>query len=165
MALGAVCFFIWQLNEPSVKPWNEPVVKPFPERSQSLWGRTHQGRSWEEWLDDLCNKDRNVRAQAAAVIRATLAKEGPEEVGQFITALGYLVTRDGPYAVPALRLLLTDPRPFVRQKAAQELGQMGSLARKAVPDLRAALQDDDKEVREAARNALKEIRDNKIPPG
>jgi HEAT repeat protein len=52
------------------------------------------------------------------------------------------------------RRALSDPNPKVRSQAARKLGEIGAAAKAAVPDLAAALNDADKQVRFAAVNAL-----------
>ena len=66
-----------------------------------------------------------------------------------VLTLPALVGRD---AVPQLRHALADHHATVRAKAAGELGHLGDQS--VVPFLTAALQDEDEEVREAARSSL-----------
>jgi HEAT repeat protein len=60
-------------------------------------------------------------------------------------------------AVPGLVGLLEGKNAALRARAAKVLAQMGSLGRrhpKAIPALRKALKDEDKDVRRAAADAL-----------
>jgi HEAT repeat protein len=69
------------------------------------------------------------------------------------TALGLI----GRPAVPALREALRSPNADLRAGAAEALNQMGREARAAVPDLIAMINDDDKQVQEEVRGALRSI--------
>jgi len=60
----------------------------------------------------------------------------------------------GPVAVPELRKILRDERPFVRTSAAIALGFIGSGAHPAVPALIPLLKDKDLEVRQASALSL-----------
>lgn len=60
-------------------------------------------------------------------------------------------------AIPVLVAGLTDPLRETRKVAAEALGDLGPLAREAVPALQKATIDDAKAVREAAAKALKAI--------
>jgi HEAT repeat protein len=60
--------------------------------------------------------------------------------------------------VAELRKLLESDDATVRTEAARELGRLGSKAEAAVPDLEAALEDPDRQVRRAAAWALERIR-------
>jgi HEAT repeat protein len=63
------------------------------------------------------------------------------------------------HSVPSLvKTLREDKDPNMRYYAAQSLGQFGPEAQSAVPDLIAALKDEDKMVRMGAAYALGEIR-------
>ena len=65
--------------------------------------------------------------------------------------------RLGRDAVPVLVYQLANPRADVRQWAANLLGELGPVARDAIPSLSDALRDADETVREAARNSLEKI--------
>jgi len=52
---------------------------------------------------------------------------------------------------------LKDPNQSLRTVAAQELGRMGPVASRAIPDLNAALEDSNEEVRQAVADALRRI--------
>jgi HEAT repeat protein len=60
--------------------------------------------------------------------------------------------------------LLEDPYPIVQVHAARALGQLGSLAKTALPALRRLLRSGNCDVREAARDALSRI-ETDINPG
>lgn len=57
-------------------------------------------------------------------------------------------------AVPLIARVLSDPEPRLRGKAAIALGQLGAAAKSARPALTEALQDEHKNVRDAAKEAL-----------
>jgi len=59
--------------------------------------------------------------------------------------------------VPALIEALKDDDYIVRQYAVEALGRIGPKAASAVPGIRAALNDEYPDVREAAAKALREI--------
>jgi HEAT repeat protein len=61
------------------------------------------------------------------------------------------------YTVPALVRLLRESDPRVRIRAAQQLGRMGPLARRAGPALEELRKDDSELVRRAAEDALKQL--------
>jgi uncharacterized protein (TIGR02996 family) len=63
----------------------------------------------------------------------------------------------GPAGLPALATALAHSQPNVRATAARTLARMGSKAGAAVPALVGALNDPDKEVRQAVRDALASI--------
>jgi hypothetical protein len=65
--------------------------------------------------------------------------------------------RLGKDAVPVLVYQLANPRADVRQWAANLLGELGPVARDAIPSLSDSLRDADEAVREAARNSLEKI--------
>jgi hypothetical protein len=65
--------------------------------------------------------------------------------------------RLGKDAVPVLVYQLANPRADVRQWAANLLGELGPVARDAIPSLSDALRDADESVREAARNSLEKV--------
>jgi HEAT repeat protein len=53
---------------------------------------------------------------------------------------------------------LSDPEPLLRRGAAEALGSLGPLAKKALPALKKALSDQDKSVHAAAMKAIESIR-------
>ncbi len=59
--------------------------------------------------------------------------------------------------LPELIAGLDSPLPRSRQGAAETLGRLGSLAKNATPQLQHATEDDDEDVRKAAREALEAI--------
>ncbi len=81
-----------------------------------------------------------------------LAREIREARGEERKAAAASLLELGPKGVPAWRLLLADPNPDLRRRAAQALGYLG--AREAVPDLVRALRDADLDVGNAAMDAL-----------
>jgi HEAT repeat protein len=70
----------------------------------------------------------------------------------------------GPEIVPTLVKALGQEDPFVRAEAAEDLGQLGSVARAATPQLRSALKDPDVYVRIHAATALARVEQEKDPP-
>lgn len=64
------------------------------------------------------------------------------------------LARIGVPAVPSVTVMLSDPNPEIRMRAANILAQIGSDGRSAVPELIKRLRDDDPAVRKAAANAL-----------
>jgi hypothetical protein len=75
----------------------------------------------------------------------------------FETVVLETFVRLGKDAVPVLVYQLANPRADVRQWAANLLGELGPVARDAIPSLSDALRDTDETVREAARNSLEKI--------
>jgi HEAT repeat protein len=61
-------------------------------------------------------------------------------------------------AIPLLSKALTHEYAFVRVEAAMSLGELGSMAAGAVPDLEKAAQDNHPGVRAAATAAIKKIK-------
>jgi HEAT repeat protein len=59
--------------------------------------------------------------------------------------------------VPALTESLKDPDARIRYYAAKALGKIGPDARNAVSALKSAMQDNDKDTRQAATDAIKRI--------
>jgi HEAT repeat protein len=70
----------------------------------------------------------------------------------------------GPEVVPALAVALRDPDSLVRADAAQDLGQLGPVARAAAPGLRHTLKDEDPYVRIHAAVALARVEPASVPP-
>ena len=60
-------------------------------------------------------------------------------------------------AAPLFERALDSDRELVRAEAASALGDLGSLAKRAIPRLRKLLQDDNETVRDAAATALKKL--------
>ena len=60
--------------------------------------------------------------------------------------------------LPVLMAGLADRLPLARRGAAEALGNLGPLAKEAVPALRKAVRDEDQDVRRAAVEALRSIR-------
>jgi hypothetical protein len=64
------------------------------------------------------------------------------------------LARIGEPAVPSVIVMLSDPNPELRVRAANILAQIGDQASPAVPELIARLRDEDETVRKAAAHAL-----------
>lgn len=64
------------------------------------------------------------------------------------------LARIGPPAVPQVTVMLSDPNPELRIRAAHILAQIGPDAKQAVPELVNRLRDEDQDVRKAAAHAL-----------
>ncbi len=105
-----------------------------------------------------------ARAAAWAV-----GQMGPSVVGDVELALTDPATVQRQSLVDALRCIgtpaidvlvkaLTDREPAVRRGAARALGQLGSVARKALPAMQATLKDADSTVREEAGRAVARVR-------
>jgi HEAT repeat protein len=95
------------------------------------------GRSTQEWVKQLNDKD------AAQRLRA-------------VKALGARHTETA-VVVPALATALQDENAYVRRDTSEALGKFGPEAREAVPALVAALKDRNHAVRKAAADALKKV--------
>ncbi len=76
--------------------------------------------------------------------------------GMRLATIQYLRKWNVPEAAPHVRRFLDDPDPFVREAAVSALGSL--LSQDAVPDLVARLRDGNKEVQDAAKEALERIR-------
>lgn len=88
------------------------------------------------------DEDEQVRAQCAFAL----------------IEIGYSVKDRAAVAVPALvETVQCDPFAEARCLAADALGAIGTVAKVAVPVLKRALDDEDEEVREAARKALQKL--------
>lgn len=70
---------------------------------------------------------------------------------------------DGPHTIPALLAVLCYPNTHHRRSAAYQLGRLGPRARKAIPRLEQALEDDDEAFRCHAALALIKITGKKDP--
>jgi HEAT repeat protein len=122
----------------------------------------------------LADKNEEVRRQAAfalgqlgekakpavpALTKVLSAEENGSDLrGMAAQALGEI----GPDAAPALAALRkalkdSDPDPFVLHRAAYALGRIGPKAKEAVPALKELLKFEDAYVRQAAKQALKQI--------
>ena len=77
-------------------------------------------------------------------------------VGSGLWTLAFLTVTAVP-AVPALAGVFTDKDPKVRREAAMSLAKSGPAAKSAVPALKKALKDGNREVRDAANIALRRI--------
>jgi hypothetical protein len=64
------------------------------------------------------------------------------------------LARIGTAAVPQVTVMLSDPNPELRKRAAHILAQIGPDAKIAVPELINRLRDEDEDVRKAAAHAL-----------
>ena len=131
----------------------------------------YEGKTVEQWIEALKDKDQEVRYSAAralgkigpkaekavpALVRAL--KDKNEYVRQWAaSALGKIGPK-AEKAVPALTEALKDRWPGIRaQDAAVALGKIGPAAEKAVPALTEALKDEKVYVRKAAKEALAKI--------
>lgn len=93
---------------------------------------------------------------AKAVTKDLVAAIGDEEMlvaGIISTTLISI----GPPAVGPTSLALADPNPRVRRRAAETLGQMGAAGKSILPALGRASTDNQKQVREAALEAIRKI--------
>jgi HEAT repeat protein len=117
----------------------------------------------------LLDPDSGVRVAAAAalerfgagaqsavptVLRALTQGSDREAQVALMRALVRIVGNRPHAAVPTLCQLLRSADPRVRREALTTLGQFGPSAGAALPNLRAALGDEDESVREAARVAV-----------
>ncbi|MGH7150377.1 MAG: HEAT repeat domain-containing protein [Planctomycetota bacterium] len=97
-----------------------------------------------------------IRAFAPEVVARITAAADDADVGIRLAVLGYVKAWNSPEAAPVARRLLKDPNPDVRRFACQVVGSL--VSQEAVPDLLAALLDENMEVRSAAKSALDQIR-------
>jgi HEAT repeat protein len=97
----------------------------------------YKGKTVEQWIADLKDKDWNVRFWAAEA----LGDIGPK----------------AEKAVPALIQAFNDKESMVRQYAAIALGKIGPKAAKAVPALSQASMDKHLLIRQFAREAIEKI--------
>lgn len=105
------------------------------------------------------------KAQKAILALTSALRDSDAFVRQWVaTALESLAHHFGPalkVAVPRLADLLKDDDFMVREWAAHALGTIGAVAEAAVPALELAVEDEASSVKEAAANALREIRKRK----
>jgi HEAT repeat protein len=107
--------------------------------SQGYFGVYHDGHSAGYWADELNSPDTQVRYHAINCLGAIGADAGD--------------------AVPALAaVMLDDPDPEARSRAALALSKMAPASRSAAPALAAALGDDEPFVRMNAATALFQLR-------
>ena len=117
----------------------------------------------------LRDRDPDVRSEAAEALRQLLPAH-PEALRNFLRVLPVPMTpqetqtlegvfRDSPWAVPALRALLSDPDPKVRARAVWALGAVGPAAAtpEIIRDLLARRLDKAPTVRTAALKVLRRL--------
>jgi hypothetical protein len=107
-------------------------------RTNVKWFFVRQPTKWEEAFDKLFNSN------AQNIDHSPPLQDGNAE------------------AVPVLVELLQAPEANVRIIAAQGLEEIGPSASEAVPALQRALRDEDQEVAQASRQALRAINRNKL---
>ena len=95
-----------------------------------------------------------IGAIAIPAIRGALAHGDDRTKCQAVEALGWI----GPAAVGPLIDALVNPNPPTRRSAARALGRLGAAAKEAEPALVKAVNDPQAEVRDAAAEALRQIR-------
>lgn len=126
------------------------VMKPSPEVVLDIYRKR------------LADPDTSVRDVAARAVQG-LGEKAAAASGDLIPLLAdqdnagpaaWALRDIGPKAVPALSKALTHKKKNVRVRAAQTLGEMKSDANEAVPDLIAALDDEEASVRREAIAAL-----------
>ena len=93
------------------------------------------------------------RAAEPAAEKLYELTENSTEREQALEVLGGMAIR----SVPLLVRALGNAHPYVRQYAAERLGQLGKDAKDAVPDLRKLLEDKEDFVKRSARASLREI--------
>jgi HEAT repeat protein len=122
-----------------VREETEPEIKVRRSAAEALWTIGHQPRALIPFrIPELKDKSEGMRWDSALFFE----KCGPQAAS----------------AAPALaELLLKDENNRLRGKAAIALGQIGPGAKAAIPALKQALQDEYKNVRDAAGDALKQI--------
>ena len=94
---------------------------------------------------------------AAPAVAASLREASPESLEPLRAALSGFSRTAGKDVVPELVRALRHEDATVRRGAATLLSTMGPAAQVAMPDLRAALDDPDPDVRAAARAALTQL--------
>jgi HEAT repeat protein len=94
-----------------------------------------------------------IGEEAVPALAATLTEKDPDQACQVLGAIG---AKAKP-AVPAIALLLKDPMPQMRIRAAVTLAQIGPAARSTVPALTDALKDENADVRKQVETALTRI--------
>jgi len=113
--------------------------------------------------------DRDVRRSASralgqlgpaaiGALKRPLADPDPEVRRSAVEALGWI----GPKAVPDLIAALKNEAPEARRAAARALGRLGGAAKAAEAALIETVNDRNRDVRQAAAKALKEIRDVEV---
>lgn len=144
--------------------------------------RTYQGRSPEQWGEQLAAQDAGARQQAATALRELgsagvkplvegMSSRSPEVRLQALQGLSVPMVTENPKAtLPVLLLLLRDPVPAVREQAALRLAwfdrtgagqklQAGVEAAQRIAALENVVRtDSDPAVRTAAANSLLCIR-------
>jgi HEAT repeat protein len=103
-------------------------------------------------LDPCWTESEGVKAAAPGLIEKLLDPSDQVRKGTMM-ALGRL----GATAVPGLVAALGHEDRIMRQRAAEALGSLGSVAHEATPTLRQALEDSHVWVRDAAKRALERI--------
>ncbi|MHC4503905.1 MAG: HEAT repeat domain-containing protein, partial [Planctomycetota bacterium] len=122
----------------------------------------------KEQLDDLVIRlssdspaERNKAVQGLAEIGPDAARAIPALIGDIekhkYSSAGRALVAIGPASVPALVEVLGSRESRVREKCAQVLGDMGTVARPAVPTIKLLLEDRAWLVRSAAIHALARI--------
>lgn len=103
----------------------------------------------------------NIGPAAGTAIPALVAflqyPAGGYERAYVPTALGEIGQQPGVCVPVLIESLQHDAEPVVRQLSARALGDFGGAASEAVPALISAIKEGDKELREAAADALKDI--------
>ncbi len=92
--------------------------------------------------------------EARAEILALLTHSSPDVVGSVLRFMAHLFPRD---AVPILEEALDSPAPLVRENAIDELDELGYTP--ALAKIKKLLKDKNKDVRQAARAAVKNLED------
>jgi hypothetical protein len=94
-------------------------------------------------------------AAAPALVRRLEDEEGSVRVASALALLRIAPEKHGERAMTTLLGQLKDPDVLVRILAADALGKLGSRSKQAAAALQAALEDAEPEVRQAAKNALR----------
>ena len=102
-------------------------------------------------MSDVKGVDPKPAEPAAEKLYALTEKSGERE--QALEVLAGMRIR----SVPLLVRALGNTDPYVRQYAAERLGELGKNAKDAVPELRKLNEDKEDFVRRAARSAVREI--------
>jgi HEAT repeat protein len=93
-------------------------------------------------------------ASAVPAVAQLLSSTNPQPVQ--VNAI-LILSAIGPAAVPAIRQAMKDPDPSVRGLGVFGVGQLGTNAGPAIPDLVAALSDPNNSVSNAATNVLRAL--------